>query len=835
MPKDISGFDCVEILGARTHNLKNIDLIFPRNQLIVITGISGSGKSSLAFDTIYAEGQRRYRESLTAYARQFLGNLTRPEVDKINGLSPVIAIEQKTINQHSRSTVGTITEIYDFMRLLFARIAIPYSYLTNNEMVAQSEAQIMEQLLRNWKDQMVTIMAPIIRGRKGQYEELLSRFIRMGFHTIRLDGTFTELSSDLKLERYKKHDIMLVIDHIVVDRQDINRIKDTLQLAMAYGNGTMIVIDAKQQDHFFSTSLVDVSTGLSYDLPAPNLFSFNTPYGACESCNGLGELPEGSKELVVCPDCAGSRLNKIALSFKIKGKNIAQLAMMNLTALQQWFLQLTKELTDREEVIAKDIIQEISKRLQFLLDVGLQYLQLNRGLKTLSGGEAQRIRLAAQIGAQLVGILYILDEPSIGLHPRDNTRLITALKALRDMGNTILVVEHDREIMLEADYLIEIGPQAGIYGGEVVAAGRLPEFLAKPSITGDFLTYKRNFPSAQGRKRGSGKHITLTGCSGHNLKNITLTLPLGVIICVTGVSGSGKSSLVRKTLLPIIKKHLHTSHNKPLPYKEVMGLEHIQRVIEIDQTTIGRTPRSNPITYMEAFTDIRNFFAMLPEAQMRAYKASRFSFNLKEGRCNSCEGIGMQRIEMGLLPDVDVVCEVCGGKRYNRESLEIQYKGKSIADILAMTVSDALSFFKNHPSIYPKLHMLAEVGLGYITLGQHATTLSGGEAQRIKLALELAQKSKGNTLYILDEPTTGLHFQDIVDLLAILKRLVDQGDTVLIIEHNMDLIKVADYIIDMGPEGGDMGGFIVAEGRPEVVAKVEDSYTGAFLKKELAL
>ena len=937
--QDRYGFDYIEVLGARTHNLKNIDVVFPRNQLVIITGVSGSGKSSLAFDTINAEGQRRYRESFSAYARGFLGSLTRPEVDKINGLSPVIAIEQKTTHRNVRSTVGTTTEIYDFMRLLFARIADAYAYTTGNKMITQNEEQILAHLLRTFSRKRVTLMAPVVRSRKGHHEALLKRFINLGFNKVSVDGAIVELTHNLKLARHKKHDVALVIDHILIDLRGLDRIKHAVQLAIQYGKGTLLVVDPEQKEHYFSTHLMDEETGLAYDAPAPNLFSFNTPYGACATCDGLGEVTQIDMETVipdqsisiqngailplgpykasllfkkieallrffqckltdpvqalppavlnlllfgnvtkhhtilvadcvepfegivtalikqqeretvtrhggieegfvytaVCPDCKGTRLNPIARSFKIQDKSIADLVAMDLDALKEWFAALPALLTEKQQAIAHEVIKEISKRLQFLIDVGLHYLHLNRSLSTLSGGEAQRIRLATQIGTQLLGVLYILDEPSIGLHQRDNARLIGALKALRDIGNTVLVVEHDKEMMLAADYLIEIGPQAGLCGGEVVAAGPLVEFLAQPSLTAEFLTQKRNFLFPTHRKQGNGKTVTIKECSGNNLKNITLTIPLGVMVCVTGVSGSGKSSLIRKTLLPILKNHLYNSRAIPLPYTEALGLAHINKVIEVSQSPIGRTPRSNPSTYTGMFTDIRSFFALLPEAKIRGYKPGRFSFNLKEGRCNVCEGAGIQRIEMGFLPEVYVTCDGCKGKRYSRETLEVQYKGKSIADVLDMTVSNAIPFFESHPSILLKLRTLEEVGLGYITLGQHATTLSGGEAQRVKLATELAKKSTGDTLYILDEPSTGLHFQDIVALLSVLKKLVDQGNTVLIIEHNMDIIKVADYVIDIGPDGGSNGGYLVAEGTPEAVAKVPESHTGYFLKKELRL
>ena len=936
--RDYYGFDYVEVLGARTHNLKNIDIRFPRNQLVVITGVSGSGKSSLAFDTISAEGQRRYRESFSTYTRSFLGSLTRPEVDKINGLSPVIAIEQKTTRSNTpRSTVGTTTEIYDFIRLLFSRISDAYSYATGNKMVEQSEDQILSHILHTFSGEQITIMAPIIQGKKGHHQASLQKFIELGFNKIRINGSITELDVNLKLSRYKKYDLYLIVDHMLVSMQDIDRINSALQLAIKYGKGTLVITNSEQKDYCFSKFLVDECTGLSYDKPEPNLFSFNTPYGACPTCDGLGEilevnlvpiipdktisikdgaiLPLGGykntllfkkieallklykhqlndpveilplpvlylllfgnitkykfgvvayfsepfegiipellkyqegaitqkgienkfEDTTICPDCLGARLNKIARSFKIREQSITDLSVMNLGELQKWVELLPTFLTEKQQIISYEILKEIGKRLRFLTDVGLCYLHLNRNLHTLSGGETQRIRLATQIGTQLLGVLYILDEPSIGLHQRDSARLVSSLKALRDIGNTVLIVEHDKEIMLEADFLIEIGPKAGLDGGTVVAAGSLREFLAQSSTTAKFLTHKKKFLIPTQRNKGNGKNLTIIGCSGNNLKNITLTVPLGLMVCVTGVSGSGKSSLIHKTLLPILKKYLYHSNITPLGYKEVFGLDHINKVIEVSQCPIGRTPRSNPSTYTGIFTDVRNFFSMLPEAKIRGYKPSKFSFNLKGGRCNTCEGAGVQRIEMGFLPEVYVACEICKGKRYSRETLEVQYKGKSISDVLDMTVSNALSFFESHPSILSKLHTLEQVGLGYITLGQHSTTLSGGEAQRIKLATELSKRNTRNTLYILDEPSIGLHFQDIMDLLDVINKLVSQGNSVIFVEHNMDIIKVSDYIIDLGPEGGPGGGDVVAQGTPEEVSLVRESYTGFFLKKELGL
>ena len=933
----VSPLNFVEVLGARTHNLKNINVTFPQNQLTVLTGVSGSGKSSLAFDTINAEGQRRYRESFSIYTRSFLSHLPRPDVDKINGLMPVISLEQKKGHKNPRSTVGTATEIYDFMRLLYAKLAHPYALETGRKMESQTEEQILSHILKGFSHQTLTFMAPIVRGRKGHYADLLEEFMLKGFTKIRLNGVIIDLGADLVLERYKKHTIELVIDHIWIDQQEMERINQALTLAILYGKGTLMVMDADQKTYCFSTNFVDSTTGLSYDRPEPSLFSFNTVAGACSTCSGLGEIvqidfkalipntqlsiaqgaivplgpykatllfkkleallklyhydlacpvsslpcallnlllfgnvvnyPFGDvayapepfegiietlqnkqerlsiKEgtvieemfsMVTCPSCLGARLNQVARSFKIAQKSISELSHMDLTALQQWFDLLPAYLDHAQQIIARDILKEINKRLQFLIDVGLNYLNLNRSLHSLSGGEAQRILLARQIGTKLLGILYVLDEPSIGLHQRDNAQLIAALKKLRDMGNTILVVEHDREMMLAADYLIEIGPQAGVGGGQVVASGTVLEFLAQNNSTADFLSYRKDFPIPICRRKGNGKWLTIQGCQGNNLKNIDLSIPLGMMVCITGVSGSGKSSLIHRTLVPILKKYLYNSYVAPLTYKQAVGLEHINKIIEVSQAPIGRTCRSNASTYTGMFADIRNFFALLPEAKIRGYKPSRFSFNLKEGRCSACEGMGVQRIDMGFLPELYVACQTCMGKRYNKETLQIHYKGKSIADVLDMTVDSALHFFREHPAIRVKLEALEQVGLGYITLGQHATTLSGGEAQRIKLATELALKSTGSTLYVLDEPSTGLHFQDILVVMGVLEKLVAQGNTVLIIEHNMDIIKASDYIIDLGPEGGQAGGAIMAQGTPEQVAQMQGSSTGCFLKKELA-
>lgn len=932
--------ELIEIYGAREHNLKNIDLTIPRNKLTVITGVSGSGKSSLAFDTIHAEGQRRYMESFSAYARSFIGNMARPDVDKINGLSPVIAIEQKTTSRNPRSTVGTTTEIYDFMRLLFARAADAYSYVTGNKMVRQTEDQIIEILFNEFVGQKLTILAPVVKGRKGHYRELFVQIAKAGYTKVRVDGQITDITPKMQLNRYKIHDIEIVIDRVIVREADRFRITQSLKTALKEGKGIALTLDEQGKTRFYSKYLMDPESGIAYDEPAPNMFSFNSPYGACETCNGLGVIEEFTRRSIIpdeslsisqgaiaplgeyrdiwifrqlesllkkykqsistpfyklsqeavqailygieeevpvksvkypgqdwytkfdgivnflqkqlengsestaewvrefmetqtCPTCQGARLKIQSLHFRLADKNIAQLAEMNIRELAQWFAELPPKLSERQRIIASEILKEINKRIGFLKDVGLEYLTLNRPMLTLSGGESQRIRLATQIGTQLVGVLYILDEPSIGLHQRDNMKLIKALKALRDLGNTVLVVEHDKEMMLEADYIIDIGPGPGIHGGRVVAAGPPKEFLAQKSLTADFLSNRLRIAVPQRRRTGNGKWLILKGARGHNLKNVTLKLPLGKMICVTGVSGSGKSSLVHETLYPILNRHFFNAKKEPLPYDSIEGLEHIDKVIEIDQAPIGRTPRSNPATYTGMFTDIRNLFAELPESKIRGYKPGRFSFNVKGGRCETCEGAGKKTIAMDFLPDVLIDCETCKGKRYNRETLEVRFKGKSIADVLDMTVEQAVEFFEFQPSILRKLQALNDVGLGYITLGQHATTLSGGEAQRVKLATELSKKDTGNTLYILDEPTTGLHFQDIQHLLEVLNKLVDKGNTVLVIEHNTDIIKVADYLIDLGPEGGEKGGNIVFEGTPEEIIRCPESYTGYFLKAEL--
>lgn len=936
----LDSIEYLEVFGAREHNLKNIDIRFKRNQLVVVTGISGSGKSSLAFDTIYAEGQRRYMESFSAYARSFIGELERPDVDKINGLSPVISIEQKTTSKNPRSTVGTVTEIYDFLRLLYARAGDAYSYITGKKMTKQSEEQIIRQILKQFDGQRLSILAPVVKGRKGHYRELFQQIRKMGYSKVRVNGVVEELTPKMQLDRYKTHDIEIVIDRLQVSQKDANRITQSTKTAMTQGKGVMMVLHEDGSVNHFSKTLMDPETGLAYDDPAPNTFSFNSPYGACPECSGLGVIEEISKESVIpdpnlsisrggiaplgeyrdiwifkkleamlkryklslstpikdipddvlkvilfgdevpvavasvkypgtewstkfegiinflekqkdagsdkiqqwveeftisktCPTCNGARLKKEALHYKIDDKNIAELSFMNISRLSSWFEGIEGRLSERQNIIAAEVLKEIRKRIGFLLDVGLEYLSLDRPLRTLSGGEAQRIRLATQIGTQLVGVLYILDEPSIGLHQRDNVKLIKALKDLRDLGNTVIVVEHDRDMMVESDFLIDIGPGAGRHGGQIVASGTPRQVMDSQSLTAGYLNGVNKIAVPKHRREGKGKSIVLKGATGHNLKNITFTLPLGKMICVSGVSGSGKSSLIHETLFPILRHHFYGSRSEPLPYKEIKGVEHIDKVIEVDQTPIGRTPRSNPATYTSVFSDIRALFSNLPEAKIRGYKPGRFSFNVKGGRCETCEGAGMKVIEMDFLPDVHVPCETCKGKRYNRETLEVRFKGKSISDVLDLTVEQGVEFFEFQPKILRRIQTLNEVGLGYITLGQHATTLSGGEAQRVKLATELSKKDTGKTLYILDEPTTGLHFQDIQHLLDVLNILVDKGNTVLIIEHNLDVIKVADHVIDLGPEGGDRGGQIIAEGTPEEVVKRNAGYTGKFLKEEL--
>lgn len=938
--------DYIEILGARVHNLKNIDVSIPKNKLVVITGLSGSGKSSLAFDTIFAEGQRRYMESFSAYARQFMGDLERPDVDKISGLSPVISIEQKTTNRNPRSTVGTITEVYDFMRLLFARIGKAHSYISGKPMTKFSEGEIIDQIYKTLRGQKIVLLAPIVRGRKGHYRELFEQLQKQGYVKVRIDGKIEDLRPKMQLDRYKVHNIELVVDRLVVNEDSRTRLSLSLQKALHLGKGLLFVqlheSDTIQQ---YSKHLMDTENGISYEDPSPNTFSFNSPYGACPHCKGLGVVhtidqasvipdpeksiaqggiaplreareaqsyklaakfakankidvhqPVGSlnqeqlnlmlygnlegkityqpsegsgysymdqsvyegvlnmmlrwfnespsdyvrdwaeqfMQLSTCPECEGARLKRESLSFLLNGKNIAQLAEMPLNELLQWFENIESVLNPKEQLIAKDILKEIRDRLGFLLEVGLHYLVLNRASKTLSGGESQRIRLATQIGSKLVGITYILDEPSIGLHQRDNHQLINALKNLRDGGNSVLVVEHDKDIMMAADYVIDIGPAAGVHGGRIVSEGSPKEILKAQSITAQYLNQEKNIIVPKERRKGNGNILSLIGAKGNNLKGVSVHIPLGSFTCVTGVSGSGKSTLINETLYPILSKHCYPqSKMTPMPYEKVEGLEFIDKVIEIDQSPIGRTPRSNPATYCGFFNDIRQLFAMVPEAKIRGYNAGRFSFNVKGGRCEECHGGGMRVIEMNFLPDVYIPCEKCQGKRYNRETLEIRYKGKSIADVLEMTVHDAVEFFVNVPSLHRKIKTLQDVGLGYITLGQSAVTLSGGEAQRVKLATELSKKDTGKTIYILDEPSTGLHFEDIQHLLNVLNKLVDRGNTVVVIEHNLDIIKVADYIIDIGPEGGQGGGRVVAQGSPEQIAKSKLSHTGRFLKEEL--
>lgn len=955
MKSNILDEENIEVVGARSHNLKDISLIIPRNKLVVITGLSGSGKSSLAFDTIYAEGQRRYIESFSSYARQFLGNMERPDVDKISGLSPVISIEQKTVNKNPRSTVGTITEIYDFMRLLYARAGEAFSYNTGEKMVRYSDDQIVDLIIEDYETKKINLLAPVVKGRKGHYRELFEDIRKRGFNKVRIDGEILDISPKMQVDRYKIHDIEIVIDRLEITSDIKSRLYQSLQTAMKHGKGTIMIIEhqeetakTKKKSHsfgfgkvrFFSRYLMCPTTGISYDEPAPNLFSFNSPYGACSQCNGLGEISEidinkivsntklsiakgaiapigqqkgggtwifkqleaigqvygftletpfedisdeavnvllyGSDELFkvtteggsyntnfegiatfitrqseddpspamlrwaqgftdkkVCPTCDGARLKKEALYFKIADKNIAEISDLDISVLQIWFKDIEKRLTKNQNVIAKEVLKEIRSRIQFLMEVGLDYVTLNRSSKSLSGGEAQRIRLATQIGSQLVGVLYILDEPSIGLHQRDNMRLIEALKNLRDVGNSVLVVEHDKDMIVESDYVIDIGPGAGVHGGRVVAAATPKEMLKFDTMTAQYITGKKNIEIPKTRRKGNGKKISLKGCTGHNLKNVSVDFPLGKFICVTGVSGSGKSSLVNETLYPLLAAHFYNSDKKPLAYKSISGLDNVDKVIDINQSPIGRTPRSNPATYTNVFSDIRNLFSEIPEAKIRGYKPGRFSFNVKGGRCETCGGAGVKTIEMNFLPDVYVNCDVCNGKRYNRETLEVRYKGKSISDVLNMTIDQACEFFENVPNIFRQIKTLQDVGLGYITLGQQATTLSGGEAQRVKLSTELSKRDTGNTFYILDEPTTGLHFEDIRILLEVLNRLVENGNTVLVIEHNMDIIKVADYVIDIGPEGGKGGGEILFTGTPEALIKEKRSYTAPFLKKEL--
>ncbi len=949
--------EVIDVYGARVHNLKNIDISIPKNKLVVITGISGSGKSSLAFDTIYSEGQRRYMETFGAYARQFIGDMERPDVDKITGLSPVISIEQKTTNKNPRSTVGTITEIYDFLRLLFARIGEAYSYNTGKKMMKWSEEEIVDNIFNKYKGKKIALLAPLVRGRKGHYRELFEEVRKKGFLRVRVDGEIKELVPKMQVDRYKIHDIELVVDRIQVTDDFRSRLSQSIQQTLKLGKDLMFVLPqhadgtgpthSEDKGMLYSKLLMCEDTGISYEEPSPNAFSFNSPYGACPSCKGLGtmfsinmesvipdwelsiseggidplgeerdaytfrqvqelakknrislkmplkELPQKALNIILygneegietevtspdagisemridpqapfegivnmlkrwfnngyseglrdwaesymqlkpCETCGGSRLKKESLWFKVDGRNISELSNLNLDNLAAWFDGIELRINNKQKAIGKDVLKEIRERLQFLLDVGLTYLTLNRPSKSLSGGESQRIRLATQIGSQLQGITYILDEPSIGLHQRDNHRLIEALKNLRDIGNSVLVVEHDKEIMLSADHLIDIGPKAGFHGGKIVAEGNPKHILTLDTLTSSYLNGYRRIAVPTERRKGNGKWLELKGAKGNNLRNVNIRLPLGKFIIVSGVSGSGKSTLINETLYPILSRHAYNSKATPLEYATVKGLEHIDKVIEIDQSPIGRTPRSNPATYCGFFTEIRTLYASIPEAKIRGYTAGRFSFNVKSGRCEVCEGGGMRVIEMNFLPDVYVHCEKCNGRRYNRETLEIRYKGKSISDVLEMTVEEAVAFFQHIPYIYRKIKVLEEVGLGYITLGQSALTLSGGEAQRVKLSTELGKKDTGKTFYILDEPTTGLHFEDIQHLLDVLNKLVDRGNTVLVIEHNMDMIKVADHIIDLGPEGGDGGGKILFEGTPEELLKCKESYTAEYLKAEL--
>ncbi len=856
----------IKIEGARVHNLKNVDVEIPRNSLTVITGLSGSGKSSLAFDTIFAEGQRRYVETFSAYIRNFLGGMERPDVDKISGLSPVISIEQKTTNKNPRSTVGTVTEVYDYLRLLYARAGTAYSYESGEKMVKYTEEDVLRLLLENYNDKRIYLLAPVVQSRKGHYRELFESIRKKGYLYARVDGEIVDVVKDMKVDRYKNHNIEVVIDKLAVNEKDEERLKKSLEVAMKMGDGQIMVFDKDTAllKHY-SKKLMCPTTGLCYRDPAPNNFSFNSPQGACPHCKGLGVVPavdienvdyqqmadyvhslspeeqrawaqkweESVDKLVICPECQGKRLNKEALYFRIDGKNIAEVSDMELRPLYDWVTTVEKRMDKKQAMIAHEIIKEISTRLKFLLDVGLHYLSLSRSSVSLSGGESQRIRLATQIGSKLVNVLYILDEPSIGLHQRDNIRLINSLKELRDEGNTVIVVEHDKDMMLNADYIVDMGPFAGRKGGEVVYQGTPKEMLKTDTLTSKFLNGKEKIEVPTTRRKGNGKSIHIAGATGNNLKNVSVDIPLGMLVCVTGVSGSGKSTLINETLLPYLSQHFYRSQKAPMPIKSITGVEYIDKVVNVDQSPIGRTPRSNPATYTDVFTDIRKLFVEMPEAKMRSYKPGRFSFNVAGGRCEVCGGNGYKTIQMNFLPDVLVPCEACHGKRYNHETLEVRFKGKSISDVLNMTINQAVEFFEYQPKILQKIKILQEVGLGYIKLGQPSTTLSGGESQRVKLATELAKKDTGKTLYILDEPTTGLHFEDIRTLMVVLNRLVDKGNSVIIIEHNLDVIKLADHIIDMGPEGGREGGTVVVAGTPESVVHSGKGITSAFLEQEL--
>ena len=935
----------IVVHGARVHNLQNVNVEIPRNKLTVITGLSGSGKSSLAFDTIYAEGQRRYIETFSAYARSFLGNMERPDVDLITGLSPVIAIEQKTTNKNPRSTVGTVTEIYDFLRLLYARAGEAFSYNTGEKMVKYTDDQILKLIKDSFSGKRILILAPVVKGRKGHYRELFEQILKKGFLNARIDGVVTELKAAMRLDRYKNHFIEIVIDRLLVDEASDKRLHDSLQIAMRNGHGICMILDHDSQvAKYYSRQLMCPTTGISYNEPAPHNFSFNSPQGACPKCNGLGMIseidlekivPDNSKSIqnggiaplgshkntlvfwqiealgemfgftlktpikdipedglnailfgtneriqlknsplgvsmnymmtyegvikyidaqkddnpsqkaqkwanqfvreTTCPECNGQRLKKESLYFRIDNKNISELAGLDISELSQWLENLEDRLSDRQRKIAVEVVKEIRDRIRFLLDVGLKYLSLDRTSRTLSGGETQRIRLATQIGSQLVNVLYILDEPSIGLHHRDNLRLINSLEQLRDTGNSVIVVEHDKDMMMNADYVIDMGPFAGVHGGHVVAAGTPEEVLKAGTLTSKYLSGEAQIAIPEKRRKGNGKVLSLKGCTGNNLKNVSVDFPLGKMICITGVSGSGKSSLINSTLQPILSQHFYGSLKDPLPYSEIIGLSNIDKVVQVDQSPLGRTPRSNPVTYTGVFSDIRNLFAQLPEAKIRAYQPGRFSFNVKGGRCEDCQGGGLKQIEMNFLPDVYVHCDTCNGRRYNRETLEVRYKGKSIGDVLDMTINQGVEFFEHIPSIAHKLKTIQDVGLGYITLGQSSTTLSGGESQRVKLATELAKKDTGQTMYILDEPTTGLHFEDIRVLLEVLNKLVDRGNTVVVIEHNMDVIKVSDHVIDIGPEGGKEGGRVVCFGTPEEIILNAESFTAKYLKLEMGL